>query len=263
MRNLADWLSYPRSYLVTLFFGALTLVEAAIVIFMAVVLQVSRKALNVVVVSFWSRPLLWCAGVQVEARGLERIHDRHDGFLIVFNHSSLMDIPVLFTSIPRLFNFGAKIELFSIPIFGRAMAKVGALPIDRNNRNKVMKIYNDAIARVKNGESFALAPEGTRQQEPAIGKFKRGPFEFALNAQMDLVPVVIAGAFQVLPRSSIWINAGKWKRKVLVEVLNPVSTAGLGLEKVEALQEQVRASMEESFKRLMQELEVSAPKPLS
>lgn len=233
-----------------------------LVIFMAVVFQVSRKALNFVVVRLWARPLLRFSGIEVDVRGLERIQDRHDGFLILFNHSSLMDIPILCSSIPRIFSFGAKIELFSIPIFGRAMEKVGALPIDRNNRNKVMKIYNDAIARVKKGESFALAPEGTRQQEPIIGRFKRGPFEFALNAQMDLVPVVLAGAFHVLPRSSVWINAGQWKRKVIVEILNPVSTKGLGPEQIEALQETVRASMEEAFKRLMLERESFSPTPL-
>lgn len=235
---------------------------AAIVILMATVLRVSRKGLDVPILHFWVTPMLWASGVRISARGLERIRDRKKGFLILFNHSSLMDIPVLFKAIPRTFNFGAKIELFKVPFFGRAMELCGALPIDRGNRNKVMQIYKNAIARVDNGESFALAPEGTRQSNPELGRFKRGPFEFAVNAQMDLVPVVIVGAFHVLSRSSIWINAGRWRRQVLVEVLPPVSTQGLSEENLADLQERVRQQMEEAFMRLTKELEASSPKPL-
>ncbi len=68
------------------------------------------------------------------------------------------------------------------------MELCGVLPIDRGNRNKVMKVYENAIARVNRGEAFALAPEGTRQKQVELGRFKRGPFEFAINAQMDIVP---------------------------------------------------------------------------
>ncbi len=263
MSKLSSSLSYLRSYIISLFFGFWTLLIAAVVVFMAAVLGIGRRGLDRVIVWLWALPMLKFSGVKVDVRGRERVTARQKGFLILFNHSSLIDIPILYAYFPRMFSFGAKIELFKIPFFGRAMELCGVLPIDRSNRNKVMKIYQDAIARVNGGESFALAPEGTRQNEPRLGKFKRGPFEFAVNAQMDIVPVVLAGAFYVLPRSSVWINSGKWSRKVLMEILPPVSTEGMTLEQLENLLEIIRQQMEETFSRLTRELEASSTTPLS
>lgn len=263
MDRLTDWLSYPRSFVMTLFMGVWTLFLASIVIFLAAVLGVPRTKLDFIIVNLWTRPMLRFSGVRVHVRGLEHIVSREKGFLILFSHSSHMDIPVLFTSIPRTFNFGAKIELFKVPFFGRAMELCGVLPIDRNNRSGVLKIYNEAVARVNKGESFALAPEGTRQSEPVLGRFKRGPFEFALGGQMDIVPVVIVGAYYVMPKSTLWINAGRWHRDVFLEILPPVRTAGLGLDDAEIVQERVRTQMDESFTRLTSELAAYSPRSLS
>jgi 1-acyl-sn-glycerol-3-phosphate acyltransferase len=127
------------------------------------------------------------------------------------------------------------------------------LPIDRHNRNKVMQVYAQAIARVDNGESFALAPEGTRQPTPELGKFKRGPFEFAINARAQIVPVVLMGAYEVMPRSSILLNVGKWKRKVVMQITPPVATEGYTLESSLELQEKVRAQMVPVFAELKRE----------
>jgi 1-acyl-sn-glycerol-3-phosphate acyltransferase len=263
MDALLDKLSFPRSVIVSLFFGFWTLLLASIVVLLAGVFRAPRKRLDFIIVNLWTRPMVRWSGVRVHVRGLEHVMSRAKGFLILFNHSSHMDIPILFSSIPRTFNFGAKIELFKIPFFGRAMELCGVLPIDRHNRSKVLKIYQDAISRVNQGESFALAPEGTRQPEPLLGRFKRGPFEFAVNAQMDIVPVVMAGVYHVMPKSTIWINAGRWRRDVYLEVLPPVSTEGLGPDEAESLQDRVREMMLESFTRQMKELEASSPKSLS
>jgi 1-acyl-sn-glycerol-3-phosphate acyltransferase len=165
-----------------------------------------------------------------------------------------MDIPVLYAYFPRSFRFGAKIELFKIPFFGKAMELCGVLPIDRSNRNKVMQVYENAIARVKKGEAFALAPEGTRQKEATLGRFKRGPFEFAINAQMDIVPVVLAGAYDVLPKDGVLINVGRWRRKVIVQILPRVSTKGLTIEQVDGLLENVRSQMDPIYIQLNEEL---------
>ena len=164
-----------------------------------------------------------------------------------------MDIPVLYHYFPRSFRFGAKIELFKIPFFGRAMRNVGVLPIDRNNRGKVMKVYEEAIERVNQGECFALAPEGTRASEPKIGPFKKGPFEFAINAGMDILPVVVVGAFEVLSRKAVLINLGQWHRKVYVEISPRISTAGLAVDQIESLQQKVRDQMVSAHERLYKE----------
>lgn len=172
---------------------------------------------------FWAKPLLWFLGIEVEVRGLERFKTQV-GSIVIFNHASHMDIPILFSVSPKSIFFGAKIELFKLPFFGWAMRAVGALPIDRRQRSKVMKVYEAAIPRLKKGTSFALAPEGTRQTQPVIGSFKRGPFEFASQAETVLQPVVISGALRILPNHKILPNTRAIKSKVIVEWLNQIVT---------------------------------------
>lgn len=171
----------------------------------------------------WARPMLWFLGIEVEVRGSERVK-KELGTIVLFNHSSHLDILILFGYYPKAVYFGAKIELFKIPIFSAAMKSVGVLPIDRTKRAKVLQVYEAAVPRLKRGLSFALAPEGTRQTEARIGSFKRGPFEFACLAEVPVQPVVISGALRLLPNDTIFANLGGWKSKVILEILNPIYT---------------------------------------
>jgi 1-acyl-sn-glycerol-3-phosphate acyltransferase len=200
----------------------------------------------------WAWTQLWVAGVDLIVRGAENIP--REGCLFLFNHMSYADIYATFGGIPRPFRFGAKIELFSVPIFGWTMRNVGILPIVRNNREEVLKVYAAAVARVKTGECFALAPEGTRQTEPVLAPFKLGPFIFAVNAQMPLVPVIIAGTHQVQPKGAWLMNVGASRRTVIVEILPPISTAGLQTDQVKALSERTRAVMVQHHDRLFREI---------
>ena len=246
-------LTYVRGFIVTVF-GIIHTFIMSILVVLTAGLTRSRRLVDFMIIWLWSMPIIIFSGTRVEVRGADQFGDSPLGFLILFNHSSLMDIPVLYSYFPRSFRFGAKIELFKIPFFGKAMEVCGVLPIDRSNRNKVMKVYEDAIARVKNGEAFALAPEGTRQKEATLGKFKRGPFEFALNAGMDIVPAVIAGAYDVLPRKAFLINTGRWRRKIIVQILPRVSTKDYTLESIDQLLEKVRNPMNEAYVQLTEEL---------
>ncbi|MBX3041105.1 MAG: 1-acyl-sn-glycerol-3-phosphate acyltransferase, partial [Bdellovibrionaceae bacterium] len=138
---------------------------------------------------------------------------------------------------------GAKIELFKIPVFGFAMRRIGILPIDRRNREGVFRVYREAQIRMQQGERFALAPEGTRQDEERLGPFKSGPFVFAINTGAPVVPVVIRNASQILPKHSLFPNMGTWKRRIRLSVLPAVSTQSMKLDDRPILQEKVRTEM--------------------
>jgi 1-acyl-sn-glycerol-3-phosphate acyltransferase len=249
---MLNWLSYPRGVFATLFGIVWTLIMSVVVVFLAGVIRRRGPVDRAIII--WSMPIIFLAGVKVEMRGGDLVRPDGKGFLILFNHSSLMDIPILYAYFPRSFRFGAKIELFKIPFFGKVMELCGVLPIDRRNRNKVMKVYEQAIARVNNGECFALAPEGTRQSEPKLGSFKRGPFEFAINAEMPVVPVVLAGVYDVLTRNGVLVGAGRWRHRVILQITPPVDAATYALEKSVELQERVREQMLPVHTRLHQEL---------
>jgi len=172
--------------------------------------------------SLWCRGVLKMVGVSVVTEGFDRI-PQNGGAILVFNHQSHFDIPALTGATNRRIRYGAKAELYSIPIFGWVLKASGNLPIYRKSRAQVMALYRASIGRLKQaGFSFALAPEGTRQSRPEIGTFKRGPFVFAVEANAPIVPIVIEGAYEVLPKNRWLPNVDRWHRVIQVSVLEPI-----------------------------------------
>ncbi|MBY0385510.1 1-acyl-sn-glycerol-3-phosphate acyltransferase [bacterium] len=234
-------LSYPRAIIGALFIVLWTLICSVVVISVIVITGRKEKAAFATSI-LWSRTILFFHGVEVELRGRENLPAT--GCLYLFNHTSHFDILAIFSASPRLCYFGAKSELFSIPVFGSAIRKAGALPIERKNREKVMQVYRDAEKRVQDGDVFALAPEGTRcDGRGTLAEFKSGPFFFAVNAQMPLVPLVLIGCENVLPKHALLANWGVWKQKVIMEILTPIYPLGRDEAQVPSLKEKSREAM--------------------
>lgn len=220
----------------TLLFSVFVLLSAAF----------GQQLLATRLISFWSRLNFAFLGIELLVEGEENLPSQGGG-IVVFNHQSHFDITALCAATDKQIRFGAKIELFKIPFFGRAMRSIGTLPIARDNRSGVMKIYAEAAKRFAEGTLFVLAPEGTRQSEPVIGRFKKGPFIFALNAGVPVIPAVIKGAYEVLPKQTVLINVGRMKRVIHVRFLPPVSTQNYELARVDELVSHVRTQMASAF----------------
>ena len=203
----------------------------------------------------WGWPNVILAGVRLEVRGEENLPPDGQGFLYLFNHTSYMDIIAMITGLPKIPSFGAKIELFSIPFFGPAMRAIGNLPIARDNRDEVLKLYKETEARAHKGECFALAPEGTRQKGGELGRFKKGPFIFALGAGIPVVPLVIVGAEQVQPKGSFLMNVGnKWSRTIVLQIQKPVDAKKYSQETITDFQNVVKAQMDKDYQAIQKEL---------
>lgn len=231
-------LSYPRSIIAVLLFPFLT---AGCALAMIVVnLLFNKRRIEDHIVVFWTRTACWMFGVNVVTHGAE--NRPRGGYLYVFNHTSFFDIFAMNGWLGS-FRFGAKIELFSIPIFGFAMRRAGILPIARERREEVFKVYEAAEARIKAGERFALAPEGTRQETETLGRFKSGPFVFAINAKAPIVPVIVKGAAAILPKGHIVPNWGVWSRTIHLTVLPPIDPTPFTMKDRPLLQEKVREVM--------------------
>lgn len=192
----------------------------------------------------WARISLRLYGVELEIRGAENIPQR--GSLFLFNHTSLFDVLSLSASVNGL-RFGAKKELYKIPIFSYGLRISGTLPIARENREEVFKVYQEAEARVAKGEKFALAPEGGRSSEEKLKPFKSGPFIFAINCKMPIVPVVIKGAKEVLGKKDLLPNTHQWHSRIVVEFLPLIETAEFKLNDRYQLQEKVFTEMNRHF----------------
>lgn len=194
----------------------------------------------------WTTLSLWLFRVQIKnVKGLENIPK--GSCLFMFNHSSHFDILVLQNTVPRV-RFGAKIELFSIPFFGPAMRRVGALPIARNRIEEVKKVYLEAEKRTVLGECFALAPEGTRQLNGRhLGLFKSGPFVFAINAGIPIVPVIVKGCYEVLPKNKFVPSVNNWIEHTSISFGPPIKVEKGNLELKSQLQQKTRHWMEQEM----------------
>lgn len=232
------YLTLTRSIVFTILFPFTVLFLGPVAILMHYIFH--NKRIDDEIVSFWARLCCWGAGVRVEVKGRENLPQT--GCLLLFNHSSFFDIFALAGYLKRT-RFGAKAELFKIPVFAQAMQAMGTLPIARNNREEVYKIYEQAKERFAKGEMFALSPEGGRFHGNTLAPFKAGPFIFAMSSGVPVVPVVVIGAYEALPKGSMLFNKNHWSHKITIHILSPIETKNFAEEQRRDLQKIVYDQM--------------------
>lgn len=126
--------------------------------------------------------------------GLENI-PRHGAFIFASNHRSLIDPPVLGSVCPREVFFAAKRELLEIPVFGRVIAYLNAVPVRRTGYDRgVLKLLGHAL---DNGYGITIFPEGTRSKDGKLGNPKPGVGILSKNHDAIIVPVFISGSSDI------------------------------------------------------------------
>jgi 1-acyl-sn-glycerol-3-phosphate acyltransferase len=193
---------------------------------------------------WWSAAVLWAAGVKVRIHGLENAGGG-EPHIFASNHVSWFDVPALATSLPR-YKFVAKAELFKVPIFGKAMRAAGMVEIQRENRKAAFGAYEVAAERIKHGNSVVVFPEGTRGHAYPLRPFKKGPFVLAIAAGVPIVPVIVHGTIEILPKGSLWAHPGT----IDVHLLEPVKTDGVDYDHREALMQTVRGRMADAMREI-------------
>ncbi len=167
----------------------------------------------------WAGKLLDHVGVELVVMGLEHLQ-RHDGpFVVVSNHRSHYDIPVLYSSLPLSLRMAAKAELFETPLWGPALRASGFVVIDRKNPERAHESLRKAGEQMrKTGTSLYVAPEGTRSSDGELGRFKAGAFRLAQMLDVPVLPVALSGTELVHRKGSRTIGRGG---RVTVRVLTP------------------------------------------
>jgi 1-acyl-sn-glycerol-3-phosphate acyltransferase len=155
----------------------------------------------------WSHAVVENARITVEVVGRENLAHGNT-YLVMSNHQSHYDIPVLFYVLGPNLRMIAKKELFHVPIFGDAMRAAGFVEIDRGDRNAAIRNLEQARALLSDGTHVWIAPEGTRSTTGQLGPFKKGGFYLALAAELPILPVTISGTRDVLPAHGIFSSAG-------------------------------------------------------
>lgn len=187
----------------------------------------------------WSRWVTTFAGVKIIVEN--RAHLVPDQpYVFMPNHASSLDIWAVFVALPRRLRMIAKKQLGRIPFFGWAMRAGRFIFIDRQNGVAARRSIDEAAARIRNGDSVLIFPEGTRTRDGALGAFKKGGFHLAIKAGVPIVPIALRGTRELMPRGSLLLRRGT----ITVVVGAPIPTQGLAEEDRAALAERVRGVVE-------------------
>lgn len=165
----------------------------------------------------------------------------HQSYILMSNHESLYDIPLIFVSMPGSIRMIAKKELFRIPYFGRILMNGDFVFIDRQNMQQAMKDLEIVKQKMRSGVIPWVAPEGTRSRDGKLGKFKKGGFMLALQTNAIIIPIGIRGSRNVLPPKSLDFHLNQ---KVEIHIGEPIDTRGYNVASRDELMRKVREQIE-------------------
>jgi 1-acyl-sn-glycerol-3-phosphate acyltransferase len=186
----------------------------------------------------WSRELMRDARVRLSVRGREHLGDPRETFVVMSNHQSLYDIPVLYRALEgRRLRMVAKAELFEVPVWGRAMEAAGFVRVDRGDRKQAIESLHKGAAMLEHGTLLWIAPEGTRSATGQLGRFKSGGFHVALATGHRILPVAIDGTRDILRARGVMVHRDK---RVVVTILPPIDPKVYGVERRHELADAVR-----------------------
>jgi len=154
---------------------------------------------------------------------VEVIYDNKENFnafseknlLIVSNHQSFVDIPLLLGYFPKSVGFIAKKEIRKWLIFNLWMDRAQCVFLDRKNPKNAVKSIKIAMNHIKKGNSIVVFPEGTRTNDGSIKEFKKGSFKLATETETNIIPVSIINTYEVMNKHKFKINKNK-KIKLII-----------------------------------------------
>lgn len=159
-----------------------------------------------IVFMFWLR---------FRARGLENV-PKSGGGLVLINHQSFLDPPLVGLALQRPVSYLARDSLFRVPVIGWILRNTYVMAINRDAASTAS--IRTALQRMNNGFLVGLFPEGTRSPDGTVGEFKPGFISLIRRAKVPVYPVGIAGAHEAMPRGGVRF----WPQKVRVVYGEPL-----------------------------------------
>lgn len=191
----------------------------------------------------WAKLNLFIGGYMVDLEGVEHV-DASRAYVIVSNHQSLFDIVMLLGLLPIQFRFVSRKEIFRIPFLGWAMRFARYIELDRTRLRDAMATLSKSTSVLSDGTSVVVFPEGTRSKDGRIQRFRKGPFQLALNARVPVLPVTIVGTKKAISQNGLHIVPCPVK----MVVSQPIEASQYrGEGKVKRLMEDTRRIIQEKF----------------
>jgi len=166
------------------------------VAFLVALLGWNRLLLGII--RLWARLLFVFALRPVKVVGRERV-DFSRPYLIVMNHASMFDIPLLYAVYPGKIQWISKESVFAVPLWGRIMRSLGCIAMERTKLKSARASLDQAVQGDQHA-SIAMFPEGTRTPDGRIQRFKRGFVYIFRHTSYDILPVTLNGFFAFCPK---------------------------------------------------------------
>lgn len=163
--------------------------------------------------------LLGALGLELSVAGQDRTPPPDQGALFMWNQTSHLDHLVLGAIADRPYRSLYNIELARVPGYGKWLRKEGHYLVDRYDEEQWQRSIAQAAGDVREkGVSILVSPEGTRSWDGKLLPMKRGAFILAIEAAAPIVPIVIGGGHEALPRGSSVLRPGR----ISVKFLDPI-----------------------------------------
>ncbi|GIZ15164.1 lysophospholipid acyltransferase family protein [Capnocytophaga catalasegens] len=193
---------------------------------------------------FWATPILYGMGFLPRIKKHQRL-ETSKSYVLIANHTSMMDIMLMFYISKTPFVFVGKKELGDLPIFGYFYKRVAIL-VDRNSPESRKAVYASAKERMDRGLSICIFPEGGVPDEKVVlAPFKDGAFRLAIDYQIPLVPMIFYDCKKRFPFRFFSGKMGIMR----AEVFPFISTEGYTQEQRSELKEKTYRFMLEKLTR--------------
>jgi 1-acyl-sn-glycerol-3-phosphate acyltransferase len=177
------------------------------------------------VMRFQARIVLFLVGIWPRIEQLEATLP-NGPFIICPNHTSYLDILLLYRLFPKYFIFMGKQELGQVPVFNIFFKKMNIL-VDRKSVTGSVRALGESGKAVDKGHRVVIFPEGTiPHNAPEMRNFKNGPFKLAISKALPIVPVTFVNNYVFLQDGAFFKRNGRPGRPKVV--IHPaVKTTGM------------------------------------
>jgi 1-acyl-sn-glycerol-3-phosphate acyltransferase len=194
------------------------------------------------IAQLWARTSVYFSGSRLQVVGLENVPATAAVF--ASNHTSYMDTPVVFASLPFQFRILAKVELWTVPFIGWYLNRSGQLPISTANPRSTVSSLGAAVKTLRAGMNLFVFPEGGRTPNGQLQTFLNGAAYLAIRAQVPLVPVALVGVYNLLPMHTKHFYTPPRTQPLKLILGTPIPTTNLTLRDADALTTHLRTAIQ-------------------
>jgi 1-acyl-sn-glycerol-3-phosphate acyltransferase len=188
----------------------------------------------------WARACVAVSGARLTVCGTENL-SRYPVAVYASNHTSYMDTPVIFASLPFQFRILAKKDLWSIPFIGWYLARSGQIPINTDNAHTTLSSLGAGVKALRAEMPLFVFPEGSRTPDGDLKEFLAGAAFLAIRAQVPLVPIALSGVYDLLPIHTKHF----FPCAMSLTVGEPIETTGMTMRQADELTVRLRSRVAE------------------